>query len=574
MNKTVNINLAGTFFHIDEDAFGKLSRYLDAIKRSLVGTEGSDEIIRDIESRMAELFLEKLESNAQVITLKELDQIIGIMGQPEDYQVDDEIFEDTPPTSQQYSRPYNSSKKQLFRDIDDKYISGVSSGLGHYIGVDAIWIRLLWVILVLAGFGTPILIYILMWIFVPAAETTSEKLKMTGEPINISNIERKFKEGFDNVADKVKNADYDKYGKKIKSSTSGFFDSLGNFIIACFKILGKLIGLFIIIISLAILISLIISLFTVGSFGVWGNGDMMEYFSLWDTTNTPFWVIAGLLFVAVGIPFFALFVLGLKLLVNNLKPMGSRAKITLFALWILSIIGLGILGVKQATEKAYQAETVIEDVLPIKSGDTLHIAMRGNKQFDYNVTRESGLQIKYNEDKEKVIYSNDIRLIVRSSKDSIGKMLIEKKADGSDYLAAKDRADAIDYNYTFENNTLSLDGYFLTDINNKYRDQEIRIILYLPVGTVIYADENTYSFHQNNYYQDDIFNNGDEGQYVKILQDGTECLDCPIETADDESEVESLENPHRTNENWESEVNKDFNEDIDTLQTIRNDSLN
>ena len=97
MNKTVNINLAGTFFHIDEDAFAKLTRYLDAIRRSFSDPNGQDEIIKDIEARIAELFSEKIEESSQVISIKELDEVIAVMGQPEDYVIDEEIFEDTPP---------------------------------------------------------------------------------------------------------------------------------------------------------------------------------------------------------------------------------------------------------------------------------------------------------------------------------------------------------------------------------------------------------------------------------------------------------------------------------------------
>ena len=184
MNKTVNINLAGTFFHIDDDAFAKLTRYLDAIRRSFSDPQGQDEIIRDIEARIAELFSEKIEDDSQVITLKELDEVITVMGQPEDYIIDEEIFEDTPDSKKRRSRS-SSSYKQLFRDIDNKFIAGVSSGLGHYLNIDALWIRLIWIVLVLIGWGTPILIYILLWVLVPAAESTSDKLKMEREPINI-----------------------------------------------------------------------------------------------------------------------------------------------------------------------------------------------------------------------------------------------------------------------------------------------------------------------------------------------------------------------------------------------------
>jgi phage shock protein PspC (stress-responsive transcriptional regulator) len=169
MKKTVNINLAGTFFHIDEDAYAKLQRYLEAIKKSLSDPQGSDEILRDIEARIAELFSEKIENNSQVISVKELDEVIAVMGQPEDYMVDEEIFEDAPTTKKRSTR---SSYKQLFRDIDNKFIAGVSSGLGHYLGLDAIWVRLLWILLTIFSSGVFIVIYILFWILVPAAEST------------------------------------------------------------------------------------------------------------------------------------------------------------------------------------------------------------------------------------------------------------------------------------------------------------------------------------------------------------------------------------------------------------------
>ena len=102
MNKTVNINLAGIFFHIDEDAYLKLSRYLEAIKRSFTDSQGRSEIIADIEARIAELFSERIQNQKQVVGLKLVDDVIAIMGQPEDYLVDDEIFEDEP--QQQYKR--------------------------------------------------------------------------------------------------------------------------------------------------------------------------------------------------------------------------------------------------------------------------------------------------------------------------------------------------------------------------------------------------------------------------------------------------------------------------------------
>ncbi len=577
MNKTVNINLAGTSFHIDEDAFGKLSRYLDAIRKSLKGDDGSEEIMQDIEARIGELFSEKIENSSQVINLKDLDEVISVMGQPEDYEVDDEIFEDVPPTSKSYTKSRgNASHKQLFRDVDNKYISGVSSGIGHYIGIDAIWIRLLWILLVVAGMGSPIVVYILLWILVPPALTTSEKLKMTGEPVNISNIERKFKEGFDNVADRVKNVDYDKYGNKIKTGASGFFDSLGILLVTLFKVFSKFIGILIIIVSLLTIIGLIVGFFTFGSIDFWGNNEIMENIAMVNTTNVPIWLLSVLSFFAIGIPFFALFVLGLKLLISNLKSMGSTLKISLIVVWALSIIGLAILGIKQATEQAYDGNYIEEQSLVVRTGDTLQLAMRGDKQYSYEVNRNNGLQIKYTADDKKVIYSKDIILNIESTKDSIGKIIIEKSAEGNNYLDAKKRAEAIEYNYSYENNSLMLDGFFITDTKNKFRDQQIVITLYVPEGTVVFSEETATSYYGYNSDFAELSDWDNEAHYFKILKDQAECLDCKekeevIEAVDSTEIINSEEiiDSLKTikNKSWEEEVKDGFKNKNSTSST-------
>ena len=569
MNKTVNINLAGTSFHIDEDAFGKLSRYLDAIRKSLKGADGSEEIMQDIEARIGELFSEKIESPTQVVTLKMLDEVIAVMGQPEDYEVDDEIFEDVPPSSKTYTKSRaNASHKQLFRDVDNKYISGVSSGIGHYIGIDAIWIRLLWILLVVAGMGSPIVVYILLWILVPPALTTSEKLKMTGEPVNISNIERKFKEGFDNVADRVKNVDYDKYGNKVKSGASSFADGLGNVIMTLFKVFVKFIGVLIIIVSLFTIIGLVVGFFTFGSIDFWGNSELTEYIALVDTTNVPLWLIALLSLFAVGIPFFVLFILGLKLLISNLKSMSSTVKILLIVVWALSVIGLAVLGIKQATEQAYDGNFIEEQTLAVRTGDTLRIAMRADKQYSYEVSRENGLELKYTEDDKRVIYSSDILLNIEPTKDSIGKIVIEKTAEGNNQLDAKKRAEAIMYNYSFENNSLLLDGFFTTDTKNKYRDQQIEITVYVPEGAIIYSEENANSYYGYNSEFDELSNWDNEAHYYRILKSEVQCLDCKAkeemtkeadstEIINSEIIIDSLKTIK--NKNWEEEVKEGFN---------------
>jgi phage shock protein PspC (stress-responsive transcriptional regulator) len=224
MNKTVNINLAGTFFHIDENAYLKLQRYLEAIKRSFTDSQGRNEIIADIETRIAELFNERVQNEKQVISIKEVEEVIAIMGQPEDYIVDEEIFEDEPQRHHTQSSPH----RKLFRDKDNAYVGGVSAGLGHYFGIDALWIRLIWVALIF-GAGSGVLVYIILWILMPVAESTADKLSMSGKPVNITNIEEKVKEGFGSVKDSI-----DEVADKVEKDTKQ--SSLGNLLRTTVKI--------------------------------------------------------------------------------------------------------------------------------------------------------------------------------------------------------------------------------------------------------------------------------------------------------------------------------------------------
>ena len=524
MNKTVNINLAGIFFHIDEDAYAKLQHYIEAIKRSLANSPGRDEIIADIEARIAELFGEKVKNERQVIGSKEVDEIITIMGQPEDYLVDEEIFDDAP--SYTHSR---TTAKQLFRDTEHSYVGGVSSGLGHYFGIETIWVRLLWVILTIASSGAFILIYIALWIFVPEAKTTADKLSMRGELVNISNIERKIREGFDDVAEKVRNADYEKYGKQAKSGASSAATGVGAAILFLLNIFVKLIGVVLLLIAGTTLIALFIGLFTAGIFGLieapWA--DYVEMAAI----GAPLWLISLLIFFAVGIPFIFLFILGLKILVKKLKSIGTPAKLVLLGLWLLSVIGLAIIGIQQATQRAFDGEIIITEVLPITPQDTLYLAMQSNPLYSSNVYK-SDVKIKYDEDDRKIMYSTKVRLIVKSTRDSIGKIEIVKMAEGSDYKDARIRAENIRYHTKFSDNKLFLDAFLTSELKNKYRDQDVRVTLHLPEGTTLYADKNIAEFHRSSDYYGNILNYGEEGNYLKINEHSTSCEDCPINKMD------------------------------------------
>ena len=188
MKKTVTINISGIIFHIDEDAFDRLSIYLGTIKSYFTNSEGRDEIIADIEARIAEMLQAKISESKQVITIQDIDEVISIMGEPEQIGADNGA---EPKQAKIHSE--TKTHKRLFRDPDNKVLGGVCGGIGAYFNIDPIWIRVAF-IAALFIFGSGPLLYIILWIIIPQATTSTERLEMRGEPINISNIEKSIHE--------------------------------------------------------------------------------------------------------------------------------------------------------------------------------------------------------------------------------------------------------------------------------------------------------------------------------------------------------------------------------------------
>ena len=189
MKKTYTINLSGKIFHIDEDALEKLQEYINTLKTYYTREEDGNEIMDDIENRIGELFTESLkEQFREVVTIEDVDQAIATMGTP-----DDIIDEDEQPRTS----PSKQAKK-LYRNPDDKILGGVAGGMAAYWGISSLLIRICFVLLC-CYYGIFIIVYIILWIAVPKAKTTKQKLEMKGESINVSNIERSIKDEYQEI---------------------------------------------------------------------------------------------------------------------------------------------------------------------------------------------------------------------------------------------------------------------------------------------------------------------------------------------------------------------------------------
>ena len=170
MKKIININLSGRVIPIEDSAYEKLQGYIESLRRYFSHEEGRDEIINDIESRIAELMNEKVRKGAACVTDADIDEIVAAMGRPEDFDAADTVDAAEPAQKgqqQQYTYAETKAKKRLYRDSSDKFIGGVCSGIAAYLNVDPAIVRILFAIITFGGFGLGFLAYILLWIILP-----------------------------------------------------------------------------------------------------------------------------------------------------------------------------------------------------------------------------------------------------------------------------------------------------------------------------------------------------------------------------------------------------------------------
>ncbi len=261
MKKAVQINIGGRYFHIDEDAYLVLNEYLESLKAHFEKEkEAGKEIIEDIEQRMTELFESRLKNNRQVISLEDVREVIKVLGKIEDFEFIEEKddFKEEDEQDTKYTRKEN---RRLYRDPDNSYLGGVAGGLGAYFNIDPLWPRLVFVALVFAnGFG--VILYFILWVIVPKARTTAQKLQMRGERVTIHNIEKSISDEYQKVKRNIhKMKDSEKFHRTQEVFTD-IFSAIGILFKALLKFIIYIIGFAFILAGIFLIVGLGITIFT------------------------------------------------------------------------------------------------------------------------------------------------------------------------------------------------------------------------------------------------------------------------------------------------------------------------
>ena len=204
MKKTLTVNLGGTVFHIDEDAYQLLDKYLSNLRIHFRKEEGSDEIMDDFEMRISELLNERVRLGYEVITIEQVEEVIKRMGKPEEIFEEEEKSTDHEDNyrAQQQETHTQTTKKRLMRDPDNRILGGVAGGFAAYMDWDPTAVRIV-LFLLMFFYGITVPLYFLLWIIVPMARTATEKLEMRGQSVTVENIGKTVTDGFEKVSNNV-----------------------------------------------------------------------------------------------------------------------------------------------------------------------------------------------------------------------------------------------------------------------------------------------------------------------------------------------------------------------------------
>lgn len=525
MNKIISISINGIIFNVDEHAYLTLKNYLDALKAHFTGTEGQEEILGDIEARIAEMLQERMKIKREVVTMEDVEAIMAAMGKPEDMGETEGAQQTGSTQNQTYGSAYTGSRR-VFRNPDDKVLGGVCSGVANYFNIDPLILRLIFVV-AFFGFGSGLLLYIILWIIIPLAKTPSEKLEMKGERVNVSNIEKTVKENLNDFKGRV-NA----WGEELKNTDTNklgnFLSSLANDFIRVLKpvlmILLKIVAVFLVIIAAVILFGLIVVL--LGSTGVIATQMPGFMYDIFNTRNDM--VMGGIGFTLLfGIPVIALLFYAIRI-IFDIRYSNRWIGLSMVVAWLAGI-GLVAFTSIRAINNFGKEETLVENV-PLNPAPQNILYLDINKDaalkevnISYNIPNEKKI-MRVKVDKDEL---GDVRLDIQKSDNGKLELIKEYSAHGKSEKEARENASKIAYSFQQKDSQLIFDEIFDLEKGTKWRAQEVKLILKVPVGQTIVLKQGM----EEIIYDIDNTTNTWDGKMIGykwlMTEQGLTCQDCP-----------------------------------------------
>lgn len=518
MKKTVNINLSGQVFQIDEDAYGELEAYIAVIRNKYKQAEGGEDIINDIEARLAEMFAELLEGRT-VISTGDVDIVIERMGRPEEFEADEETEEEL------FANPDRKKHRRLFRNPDDKVAGGVLSGISAYLGVeDPIWLRIVFIVFLFMSFGTALLIYIIALIIIPEAKTSSEKLQMRGEAINIENIERTFKESMDSLKDNFNGSSKGGRRKTANGALSKFVHGMADLAVLFVRVIIKVLGFAFTIMGFLLVLGMVIALILPSSITDLGLG---QYLSLVYPNGFQAALAVSGFGLLILIPVIALMLLGIRLMAGRrIMPRGIGT--AMVGLWVLGIILSSWSAIHLHKQNKYTKSHVEYTTVETPANGLLHMSVLKDDLYDEHYVEFMGFG-DYRVENDTIYVRDQITLDVIQSKDGDYKLETTYFADGTDRDEAFNNASFIFYDDRVDSNGMVFPVYFKVPEAMGIHDQRIKMTLHLPVGQSVYLDKDLREIIYDIKNVTNTYDGNMVGHIWEMRKEGLTCTDCGFE---------------------------------------------
>lgn len=482
MKKTLYINLNGFAFHIDEDAYDKLHRYLQKIEGSFSDKKEAKEIVSDIEARIAELFHGKKQSSEEVITLGEVEEVISTIGQPQDIADEDEREERArhEPFTELNPPLYG---KRLYRDPDARVLGGVCGGLGAYFNIDPIVFRIIF-LLTFFFYGSSLLVYFVLWIVMPKAITISQKLQMKG-PAAYERWQQNIKNEYNEVHDTFKRS---KAYQRSSVAYSRSSDIMGNVVGGMVRALGLFIGVVLMLTTLIVLVSLLFTFtfgFTFLDFSGVGN-YVASLPGLFISGNDMFYGSIGLVLVTC-IPVAVLFYLGFKLVFR----FNARFRYLGLASLILWLVGLTLVfyaSAKVARDFSVSQEIYQKELLVLPADSVIYLKPNmAASSLDYKEHLFDINQLDIYANNQKVYVQGNPRIELVRGEDYF--IEIKKSAKGATISQAQKNGNDIEFFWMQKDAVLNLDAIFTLQENSKIRNQKLQVTISVPQGVKVDVDD-------------------------------------------------------------------------------------
>lgn len=485
MNKTISINISGLVFYIEEGAFDILKAYLDSIKAYFATQKGGDDIVADIEARVAELFQERVSDEKTAITLEDVNEVITSLGQPQDMMDEEDAEENIDSERVRDQAKEDVGERQLFRDPDNKLLGGVCGGISAYFGIDPVWLRLAFV-LSLVIYGTGVLLYIILWVVLPEAVSTSDRLKMRGKPINVDNIEKSILKGAkdleEGLSDLINDPSHKARIKRTADTAQSGFQKIVDAIVQLVVLIVKFVARF------AAVIAAIAGILIVAAVGMLLMTGVV--FNDYSSLVMPQGLHGTLLIIALAlIVLIPVLLLLIRIFQMGLKQgqMSKSIWVTGLIVWVLCI-GTALVG-SFGVMINFTNNASIENEVPLQQpdADRLYIKSVNSSKTVSRHHNRRGAFVFSSDDmyfEDGAFYYQNVNFRTRLSGDSLFHLVLQHRSEGRDHSDAIRNAELVKYDVLSEDSVITLSS-FLSIEGGPWRGQEVNVILEIPVGKEI-----------------------------------------------------------------------------------------